>query len=375
VNLLACGALVSAVIAAPAGVAAQPGGEGSDPKPSWLDRLKAEDRGCIDRCIGYAPPAFTDDLLWFDSEPMTWKGLRGRVVVVQSWTNRTGAGRNWAINASRLMARYDENDVQFIALHTPEGADTAAAFLDRRGLDLPVAVDRNGSFCDELGAYERPVNLLIDRNGIVRYAGLNQRGLKAALALLVAEPHDPNAIPRARPPAEAEPPPEFPPIEGGVRNAADLRGRRAPEMFVSQWLNGRPDATGKVAVIDFWATWCPPCRATIPHLNELAEKFREDAVCIGLSNEKPDRFRGGLRKYRLRMDGFRYHLALDPSGRMQRAVGVRGIPHVIVMSSDWVVRWQGHPATLDEATLARIVEANRGLNGGGEPLCSRWAPR
>ncbi|MHC4421385.1 MAG: TlpA family protein disulfide reductase, partial [Planctomycetota bacterium] len=91
-----------------------------------------------------------------------------------------------------------------------------------------------------------------------------------------------------------------------------------------------------------------------------------------LSDETPDRFTKGLDRYRLSMDGFRYYVALDPEGRMERAVKVRGIPHAIVMSSDWVVRWQGHPAALDASTLARIVEANQGLNGGEQPLCSRW---
>jgi len=60
---------------------------------------------------------------------------------------------------------------------------------------------------------------------------------------------------------------------------------------------------------------------------------------------------------------------------MQRAVRVGGIPHVIVMSSDWVVRWQGHPAGLNASTLGAIVEANRTLAGGGPPLCSRWTAR
>jgi thiol-disulfide isomerase/thioredoxin len=356
-----------------AAVAAGAGNErGEGPRPSWLDRLQAEDRGCLDRSIGYAPPALPDDLVWFNTDPLTWRALRGRVVIIQSWTSKTASGRNWALNASRLLGSHDPRDVQLIALHTPQGADSAGSFLDRRGLDVPVALDHTGTFCDQLGVYERPVNVVVDRNGTVRYAGLNPRGLKNAVALLVGEPHDPDAAAQVRPADAGETPVEFPPIRGGVRSGLDLRGRQAPEMYVGQWLTGRPDAADKVVVIDFWATWCGPCRVTVPHLNELADQFREDVVCIGLSDETPDRFARALNRYKLPMDKFRYHLALDPSGRMQRAVRVRGIPHAIVMSSDWVVRWQGHPAGLDAPTLARIVEANRGLNGGGQPLCSRW---
>ena len=344
------------------------------PQPTWLDRMTPEDRACLERSIGYAPPAFPDDLMWFNGEGFSRADLRGKVVVIQSWTNQTRGGRNWALQAGRSLAAFDEEDVQIIALHTPKGADTAAVFLDRRPLDLPVAVDRKGSFCDALGVFERPVNVIIDRNGTVRYAGLNQRGLKRAVAELVAEPYDPNATPPVRPADTPRSSARFPETSGQVGRATDYRGRRAPNLYVSEWLNGRTDIEGKVVVIDFWATWCGPCRATIPHVNELADQFREKVVCIGLSNESHQKFVRGMARHKLELSGFRYQLGLDPTRSMEQAIKVSAIPHTIVMSSDWVVRWQGHPAGLHASTLARIVEANEALIGG-EPECHRWTAR
>ena len=46
---------------------------------------------------------------------------------------------------------------------------------------------------------------------------------------------------------------------------------------------------GKTYVIEFWATWCPPCRKSIPHLNELSKSLKRKGVTfVGVSDEKPD---------------------------------------------------------------------------------------
>ncbi len=342
-----------------------------EPEPAWLDRLDADLRSCMERGIGFAPPAFREDLLWFNSDPLTWKDLRGDVVVIQSWTSRTAAGRNWASRAAQTLG--DLPDLTLIALHTPEGAANAGAFLDRRPIDLPVIVDVKGAFCDALGVYERPVNVVIDRNGVVRYAGLNQRGLKKAALQLLSEPCDPNSAPELRPAETAETAPDFPPTTTRVQRAVDVRGRRAPAMRVNQWnwLDGRPDLAGKVVMIDLWATWCAPCRMSIGHLNELAERFHEDLVVIGLSDESPADFNRGVQRYKL--NDFRYALALDPGGRMTRAMRVTAIPHAIIMSSDGVVRWQGNPMRLQADTVARIVTADKAQETGPVLACRRWA--
>ncbi len=348
-------------------------GRRDDVDHRWLDRLDRSDRVCIERLIGYAPPAFRQDLTWISPEPLVWPQLRGKVVVVQTWTSRTASGRNWALRASRTIAGFSEDDVQLIALHSPEGADTAGDFLRRRPLGVPVVIDTNGRYCDQLGVYKRPVNIIVDRNGAVRYAGLNQRGIQKAVAVLITEAYDPTADPQVRPAEKSEPRVGFPPFTGGVSNAVDIRGRRAPPMYVAQWLNGRPDAAGKVVVLDFWATWCAPCRASIPHMNELADQFREDVVCVGLSDEKEAAFARGMGKYKLTMDGFRYSLALDTTRRMKDAIKSKAVPHALVMSSDWIVRWQGHPASLTPQTLAQIVQADQGGNHDPFQSCDRWA--
>ncbi len=169
--------------------------------------------------------------------------------------------------------------------------------------------------------------------------------------------------------AELPPPSDLPPAEvelgypewsGRVVSAADIRGRPGPAIVVDEWITDAPALGDRVVVIDFWATWCGPCIASIPHLNELAESFGEQAAFVAVTNEPRPQFEEGFTRIEAATGGFApaVGVALDPVGRMMRSVGVRGIPHALVMSRDGIVRWQGSPRDLDAGTLAAIIEAD-----------------
>ena len=97
-------------------------------------------------------------------------------------------------------------------------------------------------------------------------------------------------------------------------------------------------------------------------MNEIANQFRGKVECVGISDESKSAFEAGLEKKNLKASKFRYALALDPKGRMKSAFNVRGIPFVAVMSTDWVVRWQGHPSSLTSSIVAAIIAADPGIS-------------
>ncbi|RYG47205.1 redoxin domain-containing protein [bacterium] len=139
----------------------------------------------------------------------------------------------------------------------------------------------------------------------------------------------------------------------------DLRGKAAPKLEVERWLTGvAPELKGKILILDFWATWCPPCRETIPELNSIAKKFAKDVVVVGISKEDPAVVQAFMKK-----TPFSYHLAIDTKGRTSEQVGVKGIPHVLIVTPDGIVRWQGFPLDdaepLKESTVAAIVAASK----------------
>jgi thiol-disulfide isomerase/thioredoxin len=310
----------------------------------------------------------------------TWLGdapdaaaLKGKVVLIQSFTSADSSSKAMlgkaATTAKQALA---DGDLVLIGLHTPEGADGAAKALRKPA--APTLVDSKGAFCDELGVFRSPVNVLIDRDGTVRYAGLSSSGLKAAIKELCAEAPRGTEAP-SRPAAAAGPAQaDLPAPNDAVdpRFKQDRRGQPAPTFYVESWLTPTPDPSGKVLVIDFWATWCVPCVAAIPHMNELQAHYGDQVVVVGVTSEAPDACRTGMNAKSLRMN---YAIASDRSGGMSSFYGVGGIPACVVVTSDGIVRWQGAPNGLTAALLDPIVKANREwcAKAGAAMKDGRWA--
>ena len=152
---------------------------------------------------------------------------------------------------------------------------------------------------------------------------------------------------------------------GEILNIGDL----APPLTVSGWVKGekvdRLDP-GKTYVVEFWATWCGPCRVSIPHLTELARKYKGRGVTF-IGVDVWERDRGRVKPFVEEMgDQMDYAVALDD-------VPEKGDPHDGAMAKGWMnaaeedgiptafvvrggkITWIGHPMDLD-SPLARIVD-------------------
>jgi len=135
--------------------------------------------------------------------------------------------------------------------------------------------------------------------------------------------------------------------------AKPFLNQHVPPVYIEKWLNGRPDDRGKFVLIEFWATWCPACRAAIPELNDFEKKFGDKMIVMGLSDEPESVVRN------FNGPEVDYFIGIDTQARTKKALGVTGIPHVIIIDPNGIVRWEGFPFLkgyeLTEKVVADII--------------------
>jgi thiol-disulfide isomerase/thioredoxin len=173
-------------------------------------------------------------------------------------------------------------------------------------------------------------------------------------------------------------------------------GSKAPDLSVLAWVKQDPIskiAPGKIYVVEFWATWCGPCRQSVPHLTELAKKYAGKVVVAGIStmedqkNDADTSYLALVKHYVKRMgDKMDYHVGVDgPKHAMAThwldAAGEGGLPTAFIVGKNGKIAWIGSPLMgLDEALdqvvsgkydVAAALEQRKkekgAVNAAGEP--------
>ncbi len=113
---------------------------------------------------------------------------------------------------------------------------------------------------------------------------------------------------------------------------------------------------GKVVVIDFWATWCPPCKITLPLLNKVYKETRgKDVEVFGIST---DRMSSAKVKKFIKKNNISMPILHDTDGAVSKKYGVRGIPTMFIIDQDGNIQDKhvGADRSLDKKVLKKIKE-------------------
>jgi thiol-disulfide isomerase/thioredoxin len=145
-------------------------------------------------------------------------------------------------------------------------------------------------------------------------------------------------------------------------------GMPAPPLVSGEFIQGEPVKEfekDKVYVVEFWATWCGPCVATIPHVNDLQKKFADKGLVV-IGQNVWERDTSKVKPFVEKMgEKMTYRVAMDDKsdggkGKMaetwMQAAGQKGIPSAFVVDKKGSIAWIGHPARLNEELLGQIID-------------------
>lgn len=135
---------------------------------------------------------------------------------------------------------------------------------------------------------------------------------------------------------------------GDVPPRLDLEAiLQAPPKAKATWDKLR----GNIIVLEFWATWCGPCRAALPHLNGLAERYKNKPVrFISITDEEEWRVRNFLK-----VTPIKGWIGLDRDRSAHKAYGVGMIPHTVLVDRDGKLAAVGQPSDVSEEVLDRML--------------------
>ena len=128
-------------------------------------------------------------------------------------------------------------------------------------------------------------------------------------------------------------------LEQAILQARSILSGEAPEFEVTTLTGERfalKEQLGKVVLLDFWATWCGPCIAEMPHLQKLYEKYEgePDVVFLAISI---DEGRNVVERF---IEKNKYTFPVAHAPEIQKKYGVRGIPTLILIGRDGRIHYR-----------------------------------
>ena len=141
-------------------------------------------------------------------------------------------------------------------------------------------------------------------------------------------------------------------------------GDPAPPLKIDKWYNTKPIKKfekGNVYVIEFWASWCQPCRKSIPHLNQLQKEFKEDLIVIGIAAAETNGPNALENLLSAKKEEITYPIAYTQDQSTFKnymwAANNTGLPWAFIVDRQGKIVWWGQPFYSQfEPTLRAVIK-------------------
>jgi thiol-disulfide isomerase/thioredoxin len=121
------------------------------------------------------------------------------------------------------------------------------------------------------------------------------------------------------------------------------------------------DYAGQTVLVNFWATWCPPCKAEMPELEAYYQDYRDQGfTMLAVNSGDPAEMAEGF----IERAGYSFPVGVDPDGRTSQAFGVNGLPTSIIYGPDGEVVYRHVGAISREVLEAEVTPLLAGAAGG-----------
>jgi cytochrome c biogenesis protein CcdA/peroxiredoxin len=297
--------------------------------------------------VGQRAPDFEVNTL--DGDTIKLSDLRGQAVLLNFWATWCGPCR---IEMPEFQTIYElERDKGFtiLAIDFRESRDQVEPFVEDLGLTFTIGLDQSGDINQQYRVSSYPTSILVDGNGIIvlkRSGAINGQILAEELGKFETTIGGPKEVAKF----------EF----GDIQNLEDIPvgvevGNRAPEFAITTLQGDTVQLSklqGKAVLINFWATWCPPCRAEMPAVQSAYEFQAEHGFHVVAVNNAETR--STVQRFVDELD-LTFDVGLDEDGDINRQYRVSSYPtSYLVDGNGIIVRF--HQGQIDGALISEWLE-------------------
>jgi thiol-disulfide isomerase/thioredoxin len=324
---------------------------------------------------------------WTNGEAISAASIKDKVVIIGTWSSFYTPSQSALTLLQKLSDANAKDGLVVLGVHDSKEWDAGKKLAEGKGVKFLLAHDVNRQFRKTLDVDQDPDFYVIDRAGNLRYADIVTSSVETAVANVLKEtpseaaeaakvpaklaadaakkadqtkdiagdlkPGQVIEVAFTQPDAASYKKAAWPEKNTSVQNATDVQGSALPAALGNEsWITKKANTAGRVVVLDFWATWCGPCKRAMPKLDDLYKANKANLAIIGISDEPQSKVEGFLKEHK-----HAYFQSVDEKKTVFTALGLTAIPHCVILSSDGIVRWQGNPLD-DNFTKAVMTTLN-----------------